>query len=241
MKKIEEKIRYWRSSEAINLWDVLILTIIMFGGAIYNSNMIFFSKIEEAVTEYGAEFSRADHLMIISSEITILCIVFFYLKIRQFQIKRWNITVDVKAVAGGIFLFLILALGMDLFMAILGFLKGENTIVSYGMGVWEYLSMVSLFEILSSVVNGFFEELYFIGICLLVERKYRFGVFLFSLFVRFSFHTYQGWLPALGYPVVMGIIYYIVYTKSKSKNLVPFFLSHMIAVVLGLGILGYIV
>ena len=44
MKKIEEKIGYWRSSEAINLWDVLILTIIMFGGAIYNSNIIFFSK-----------------------------------------------------------------------------------------------------------------------------------------------------------------------------------------------------
>lgn len=238
-EKMQKRIVNLVKTEPLTLWDMIILTLIMFGGAIYSSNIVFFSKIDQGIIEHAVEFSGTEYLKVVISELGLLCVVFSYLRFRRFDMKQWKVELNVKSVVAGLVLFLVLALGMDLFMAIPGFLRGENTIAGYGMGIWGYLTMISFTQVMAAVINGFFEELYFIGICLGVKKQYRLASFLLSLVVRFSFHTYQGLLPALGFPVVMGIIYYIVYTKSKNKNLFPFFLSHTVADILGLGILGY--
>ncbi|WP_153052902.1 type II CAAX prenyl endopeptidase Rce1 family protein, partial [Streptococcus suis] len=64
--------------------------------------------------------------------------------------------------------------------------------------------------------------------------------FLYSLIIRCSFHTYQGLISALGLGLILGTIFYLLYQKIKPKNLLPFFLAHAVADVIGLTILSYI-
>lgn len=46
-------------------------------------------------------------------------------------------------------------------------------------------------------------------------------------------------LSAIGIGFVFGITFLVFYSKSKDKNLLPFFLGHAIADVFGLSILSY--
>ena len=102
--------------------------------------------------------------------------------------------------------------------------------------------MISLFStILYSILNGFYEEIYFLGICMAVCEKNIRKSFLFSIIVRFLFHTYQGLVPAIGIGLILGIVYYLMYTKLKIKNMVPYFVSHIIADIFGIGVLWYFI
>ncbi len=101
------------------------------------------------------------------------------------------------------------------------------------------LPPIDLSIVLYALLNGVYEELYFLGICLAVPPKNLKWAFLFSLLIRFSFHTYQGLLPAAGISLILGSAYFFLYQKSGRSNLTPFFLSHAIADVFGIGILSY--
>lgn len=91
--------------------------------------------------------------------------------------------------------------------------------------------------VIYSLFNGIYEEIYFLGICLAMEKKYLKWVLPFSMLVRFSFHTYQGMLSAFGIGIVFGLFMFYVYQKIENKNLMPFFLAHALADIFGLGIL----
>ncbi|UWH02138.1 CPBP family intramembrane metalloprotease [Corynebacterium silvaticum] len=91
--------------------------------------------------------------------------------------------------------------------------------------------------VLFSLQNGFYEEIFFLGIFLSVAPKYRVAAFIFSLVVRTIFHTYQGLASALGIGLILGSIFYFLYTRSKDKNLYTFFLAHAICDVVGLAVL----
>ncbi|HFR3627910.1 TPA: CPBP family intramembrane glutamate endopeptidase, partial [Streptococcus suis] len=51
---------------------------------------------------------------------------------------------------------------------------------------------------------------------------------------------YQGLISALGLGLILGTIFYLLYQKIKPKNLLPFFLAHAVADVIGLTIISYI-
>lgn len=90
-----------------------------------------------------------------------------------------------------------------------------------------------------SLLNGVYEELYFLGICLAVKKEHIKWAVPFSLLIRTSFHTYQGMLSALGIGLLFGGLFLLVYYRSKDKNLLPFFIAHTIADIFGIGILSY--
>ena len=92
-----------------------------------------------------------------------------------------------------------------------------------------------------AVFNGVYEEIYFLGICLAVKPEHRKWAVPFSLLVRVSFHTYQGMFSALGIGVLFGLYFYLLYRRSKDKNLLPFFVAHMWGDIIGVGILHYLV
>lgn len=90
-----------------------------------------------------------------------------------------------------------------------------------------------------ALLNGVYEEIYFLGICLAVRKEHLKWALPFSLLIRVSFHTYQGMISALGIGLLFGIFMYLMYRRSKDRNLLPFFIAHAIGDIFGLGVLSY--
>lgn len=63
---------------------------------------------------------------------------------------------------------------------------------------WAVLREVNISTVLYAILNGFYEEIFFLGICLAVKPEYLKWAVIYSLIIRVSFHTYQGMESALG-------------------------------------------
>ncbi len=64
-----------------------------------------------------------------------------------------------------------------------------------------------------ALLNGFYEEIFFLGICLMGNPKHAKWAFLYSLIIRCSFHTYQGLVSGIGLGLIVGIIFHLLYQK----------------------------
>ena len=73
--------------------------------------------------------------------------------------------------------------------------------------------------ILYALLNGFYEEFFFLGLLTSVKEKYKWWVLLYSMIIRVSFHTYHGMLWALTIGVGFGLLYYciIAFTNIRLK------------------------
>ena len=87
-----------------------------------------------------------------------------------------------------------------------------------------------------ALLNGFYEEFFFLGLLTSVKEKHKWLVLVYSVIIRISFHTYQGLLWALVIGLVYGLFYYFLY-KYVVKNLLPFFLMHALADMFGSSLL----
>ncbi len=233
--KIAQMLRGKQTLKELQWYDILILTVIMFGQAIWQSNMMWLSLGNRALAG-SVEFSAADNIQAIISQTTLLLIAMGYLRLRSFDFSQWKAKITLKATLFGILLFVVAALVLDIYFMTVGnmFIAPQPAAAS----VNPMLAQINYTTILFAMLNGFYEEIYFLGMCLYVPPKRIKAMFLISLLIRISFHTYQGMVSALGLGL-LGVVYYIAYEKSDRKNLYPFFLSHAIADVIGLGILAY--
>ena len=68
------------------------------------------------------------------------------------------------------------------------------------------------------LLNGFYEEFFFLGLLTSVKDKYKWLVLLFSTIVRVSFHTYQGMLWALVIGVVFGLLFYSIKPRKTLND-----------------------
>ena len=111
--------------------------------------------------------------------------------------------------------------------------------------LWKYIDLTEIFRklidltpraILYDLLNGFYEEFFFLGLLTSVQDRYKWWILLYSTIIRISFHTYQGMLWALTIGVGFGLLYYFLY-KYKVKNLLPFFLVHALADMYGSSLL----
>lgn len=225
-------------------FDVLILTIVMFGSGIWSSTMTFLSFGKGAVTgalnqtldqalEVLPVFSPADDLYAIMLEVFLLAVSYLYLKFRHFDFSVWKSKASLKGTGLGILLFFLTGLLFDILSITV---YGWNDFKGM-LGYHQLLPILmdsTLILFLFSLLNGFFEEIFFLGICTAVNPKYRMHFFLYSIIVRISFHTYQGIVSAIGIGVILGVLYYFLYRKSKDGNLYPFFIAHAGADLIGL-------
>lgn len=239
LKTKREKINY------LKWWDILIVTVIMFGYFIYSSISSFFYLPDPNTTQIP-EFTTNMNWRALVFQFILLSIAFIYLYIRNFNFSQWKIKINLKSIAIGIALFIGVALIFDLYFtlvySILPYPNTDNSVFYESETtnlLLSKLSTVDLSLIMYSILNGFYEEIFFLGICLSVEPDKRKYYFIYSLLIRYSFHTYQGNISALAIGLLVGGIYYLVYTKSKDKNLFPFFLAHAITDVFGAGIISY--
>lgn len=94
---------------------------------------------------------------------------------------------------------------------------------------------VTVSHVLFALLNGFYEELFFLGLVFAVRPRLFAPAFAFSLFVRFIFHVYQGLLGAASI-TTLGIVFF--FYRRKIPALVPFMLAHSFFDVYGLN-MGY--
>ncbi|WP_243091852.1 type II CAAX prenyl endopeptidase Rce1 family protein [Streptococcus dysgalactiae] len=224
-------------------WDVVVLSVILFGKATIDSTLVYLSSGSGEAAPLS-EFTSELNWAALAQQLPLLGLAFLYLWWRRFDFSRWSMKVTPKAIGFGILLFIIAALTFDIyFMVIYKIFPPEGLADSSsqvsGNAFIVALANIDLSLFLYSLMNGFYEEIFFLGICLSTEPKYRYYMLGYSLLVRFAFHTYQGMIPALAIGLLLGTLFYICYNSMKKKNLVPFFVAHAIGDMIGVGILSF--
>ena len=216
-------------------WDVVVVALILFGGAIYNSTMAFFITPAGAYDQ-NLVFTAADNWYAMGTIIVELTVAYVYLHFRRFDFSQWIYRITLKGTLAAVGLFALISVGMDL-VTILS--EGPAQAFAYvGSGGWRYvLEEIDVSVVLFSLLNGFYEEIFFLGVVAAVAKDKMIPVFAFSVFIRFSFHTYQGLPSAMGIGLIIGCVFYYLYLKN-GKNLYPFMLAHTFADIFGVGFLS---
>lgn len=214
----------------------------MFSLAIYNSTNLLlenFTSGADVLVSEASEMDDSGHLWLIIEELFTAMLALLYLYYRRFDFSSWHFKISLKDTALAVAMFCVCSVLMDLFFyiydAFFAFWQ-EQDAQENGMLALQ----ISTLSILSSFVNAIFEELFFIAICLSVRRENLMKVFIFSLIIRISFHTYQGIYTAVLIGLILGILYFFVYEKLRYKNLYAFFASHALADVFGLGLVNFL-
>lgn len=228
-------------------YDLISLTAIFFAYAIYLSTASLISSavqiyfVEQVeLTQSILEFSDVDNYGNSAFQTIFLLLGFAYLKLRQFDFTIWRIRFSLKTIGFGLLLFLGVSLCMDIY-TVLMYAVLQQTIFppAFGEVFISVIRGINFSTIIYAVLNGFYEEIFFLGICTAVQDTYKKRVFIYSLFIRFSLHIYQGLSTAVGVSFIFGSVFYFIYEKSKTKNLLPFFIAHALSDIFGLSVLGY--
>ena len=222
----------------LTIWDVLIVAVILFGFAFYQSTLAYIDVINNVKTiNDNLLFTNNDNYIAFIKQFGLLLLAFGYLYIRKFDFRVWAIKFNIKSIFKGILYFIIAALAMDIYTLIANI---TVDVIANPSPINEFLNNFQFSRVIYSLLNGFYEEIFFLGVCLSVKPKNIKWVIPISLFIRFCFHTYQGMLISIGIGLVLGTVFYIIYFLQKKKNLFPFFIGHAMADIIGLSILTHI-
>ena len=229
-----------QSKEKINhlkWFDILVLTLILWGEGIYTSTASYIALIQGASTvDDNLTFSATDNYGALALQAGLLLLALLYLWLRRFDFKVWTIRFNIKAVAGGVLIFLAAALLLDIYFMLTNPL---TALLPFPGPIGAFFGSETVSSVIYALLNGVYEEIYFLGICLAVRKEHLKWALPFSLLIRVSFHTYQGMISALGIGLLFGIFMYLMYRRSKDRNLLPFFIAHAIGDIFGLGVLSY--
>lgn len=226
----------------LKIYDILILTVILFGQAIYTSTVSLLNPVT-GVTYSVESFTASDNIYAFTFQFVLLIIALIYLKIRKFDFSVWNMKISFKAILKGILIFVFVAILFDIYYILIGYIfptPNVEDVALTGNNFINHIKTIDYTIIVYSLLNGFYEEIFFLGICLACNSKYRIPMFIYSLIIRYSFHTYQGHISAISIGFILGTAFYFLYTKSKDKNLTPFFIAHAIGDIMGVCLLCYL-
>ena len=236
-----KKIHPSKPLKYLRWFDIVIITIIMFGQFIIRSTELFLANtfptgasstvgtVRQAASE-GAAYSSNFILQTILLTVTLL-----YLLIRNYDFKQLPIRWNWSIIFWVPFIFALVGLFGDLVTTLTGEYNYFNpdlfAYIDFTQIIGKFLAL-SPIVIAYALLNGFYEEFFFLGLLTSVKEKHKWLVLLYSTIIRISFHTYQGLVWALVIGVVYGLFYYFLY-KYKIKNLLPFFLMHALADMFG--------
>ena len=215
--------------EYLKIYDVFLLTIIMFGPAIFSSLI----ASPEGCNEDIGEFSSRENWWALLTQGVQLFIAVGYLCLRNFDFSKWDFSIGIKEIGISILIFFLCGLIMDFLTSLnIGFSWIPKTIKS-SVPVVDAFREANVSTAIYSLVNGFYEEIFFLGIALAIEPKFLAVGFIYSLVVRILFHTYQGLWTSVTMGLNLGIVYLLIYA-NLNDNLLIFALAHGIADMLGL-------
>lgn len=222
-------------------FDILIITVLMFGQFIIRSMGLFLasmfppvlSSAVDTVSNIASE--EATYSSNFTLQVILLTLALLYLLIRNYDFKQLPIRWTWSLLFWGPFIFAIVGLFGDLVTTLTGEYNYFNPALFTYINPMEIIRKflaLSPMVIAYALLNGFYEEFFFLGLLPSVKEKHKWRVLFYSTFIRVSFHTYQGLVWALVIGVVYGLFYYFLY-KYKVKNLLPFFLMHTLADMFG--------
>ena len=236
-----KKIHPEQPLKELRWFDIGIVTLIMFGQFIVRSTQMYMASLSPTISTAISETSTntasegAAYSSNFSLQLILLALALTYLWIRHFDFKQLPIRLKWTVLFWGSFIFAIMGLFADMVSTLSGQYNYFSPLVLAfisPIAVLNKFLALSPMTIAYGLLNGFYEEFFFLGLLTSVKDKYKWWVLLFSTLVRVSFHTYQGLLWALVIGVVFGLLYYFLY-KYKVKNLLPFFLVHALADMFG--------
>lgn len=219
----------------LSLIDFAVLSIIFFGYAIYISTIYFFSTGQGAPLDPGS-ITAGDHWQSIFTEISLLIMAVGYLYFRRFDVKQLDFSVGRSTLPLTLLLIFAGAIASDIGIYSLYWLFPPEAIPANTVeaaattGSAGFFGHVSFALIVFALLNGFFEELFFMGITFAVGKRHLLYALAGSLLVRFAFHTYQGIPTAVGI-TLMGVVFLLV--RRKVHSITPFVLAHAFFDVMG--------
>lgn len=225
----------------LNFGDIAILTLIFFGTALYSSTSAFLTLLSDnQVMPEHLDFGAQNNVWGMVSECVCLLLAFAYLMWRKFDFKALNFQFNVKMLPRIVLYVLLAGTVAMVFEYVLMWLcpqlyPAPNEAATYSGEAHLNQWSVSLFAF--ALLNGFFEELFFLGLLFAVQAKHLPWAMLLGLVVRFAFHTYQGLAGALTI-TTLGVVFLLL--RFKHKELLPFMLAHSFFDVFGLGLPLYL-
>ncbi|WP_293762896.1 CPBP family intramembrane glutamic endopeptidase [uncultured Aquitalea sp.] len=215
----------------LNHYDLLVLTLIFFGAPIYWSNigLLTGDSMTQAVGP-EASFTDDDNLGSLIHQLGLLAIGLVYLHWRRFDWRSLSWGISWQMTLLGVVVYLGLSCFADLSFYTLALLTSWDVWHPNGFGA---IFPQSLSLMMYSFFNGFYEELFFLGLFLAVPKERLWLTLALSLLVRFSFHTYQGMVPAAVIGLT-GIPMALLYLRVK--KLWPFFVAHAMGDMFGYGL-----
>lgn len=128
-------------------------------------------SIDEALN-----FSEMDNWRSFFTQSIYLLIAIGYLFLRNFDFKRFHVKFTAKSIFLAVLYFIVSALIMDLFFMLTNSANlGAEPLTSSSI-----FSDISFSLIIYTILNGFYEEFFFLGICMAVDKKHRLWVLLYS-------------------------------------------------------------
>lgn len=222
-------------TKALNPADLVILTFILFGKAIFYSTIIFINREYEDNDDL-LYFTDYDNYYALAVQFASLCVAVIYLIfVRRFDWStlRWGVTF--RNTALGFALYIWLSFMCD-------FVSFAYDLTIGAPDTWSTADWVKFIEFsmrLSTFVyaafNGFYEEVILLGLFLSVRSQHWWGAVVASLVVRWSFHLYQGLLNSF-LITLTGFVILILYLRWRV--LWPFIVAHAIADIFGLSLVG---
>lgn len=224
--------------KTLNIIDIVILTAIFFGVAIFNSNDAYIQSFvlhpqnSSTINDDVAIFDDFGNIWSIIQEVIFLVIAFIYLKYRRFDFGQLNFNINHKTALKVMIYFLIAGLVATGIEYIIYWLQ-YSALPQYHIKSTHYFSYITPTLIVFALLNGFFEELFFVGLIFATPKAILKYMLIFSLLVRFSFHTYQGLISAFVI-TTLGVVF--IYFRQKDDELIPFMLTHSLFDIFGLGL-----
>ena len=236
-----KKIHPEQPLKELRWFDIGMVTLIMFGQFIVRSTQMYMASLSPTISTTMSETATntvskgAAYSSNFSFQLILLSLALVYLWIRHFDFKQLPIRLKWSVLFWVPLIFAIMGLLADMVSTLSGqynYFSPQVLAFVSPMAVINKFLALSPMAIAYGLLNGFYEEFFFLGLLTSVKDKYKWRVLVFSTLVRVSFHTYQGMLWALVIGVVFGLLYYFLY-KYKVKNLLPFFLVHALADMFG--------
>lgn len=235
-----EKIHPKEKLKHLNFFDLIIIAAIMFGYFAIISTRLFIEGLQTATAHTQSSASEgAAYSSNFTFQVIMLVIVLIYLLIRNFDFKSLKIRFRPSVIIWGPVLFCIVGLFGDFLTTVTGeynYLNPELIQYINPLEIINKFTALTHMTIAYGLLNGFYEEFFFLGLITSVKEEKKYYALIFSTLVRISFHTYQGITWALTIGVIFGLFYYFMY-KKVVKNLLPFFLMHALTDMFGTGLI----
>lgn len=221
----------------LNIIDLIVLSFILFGPALYSS--LKATKSELCDFNDVCEFSSKENISAFIMQFVQLFLAIIYLRFRGIEPFCFKFDISLIATIHALLLFFVFGFCMDVITSLKCGFKWIPKLLKNNIPILSALQDIDFTIVLISILNGFYEEFFFLAILSYVEPKYTVIALIIMLIVRVLIHTYQGWSVALFIGLGIGLIHYLLFAHY-CDNLFIYVLSHILSDLFGLSFINLI-